>query len=217
MEGPTPVSAIIHSSTMVTAGIIFTIKIKCILSLIAWGTPILIVISVTTLILSSISTLFVFDIKNFLANSTISQLSIMFLIIYINIIYIPIVYFCAHAFYKSVLFILFGIAIFIQGNTQDSRILGLSHNKKALFFCIYISPLLAFLGMPTSFLLIGKIQLITSISEGYSGINIICLTSVLYIFLINILAIISLIFKIFNSSINNTENSNKLWHNVYQS
>jgi NADH:ubiquinone oxidoreductase subunit 5 (subunit L)/multisubunit Na+/H+ antiporter MnhA subunit len=144
MEGPTPVSALIHAATMVTAGVFLVIRCSFIfeftprvLYLIAiWG-------GITALISGLIGTA-QNDIKKIIAYSTCSQLGYMILACGLSIYNIGLFHLFNHAFFKALLFLSAGSIIHILNNEQDIRKMG---GLAKLSPFVYISMIIASLAL----------------------------------------------------------------------
>jgi NADH-quinone oxidoreductase subunit L len=111
MAGPTPVSALIHSSTMVTAGVYLIARMNALFALAPAAQSTVAVVGVLTLLLAGFSALAQKDIKRILAYSTISQIGYMFLALGIGAYSAAMFHFMTHAFFKALLFLGAGVII----------------------------------------------------------------------------------------------------------
>jgi NADH-ubiquinone oxidoreductase chain 5 len=121
MEGPTPVSALIHAATMVTAGVYLLMRSS---PLIEYGSTVLIIclwLGAITTIFSSLIGLFQQDIKKVIAYSTMSQLGMMVIAIGLSAYNVALFHLINHAFYKGLLFLGAGSVIHAVGDNQDFR------------------------------------------------------------------------------------------------
>ncbi|OLC58299.1 MAG: NADH-quinone oxidoreductase subunit L [Chloroflexi bacterium 13_1_40CM_4_68_4] len=124
MEGPTPVSALIHAATMVTAGVYMTARST---PLFAEAGPALLVVAVigtATAVLAATIALVQTDIKRVLAYSTVSQLGYMFLGVGVGAPIAAMFHLATHAFFKALLFLGSGSVIHALGGEQDMRRMG---------------------------------------------------------------------------------------------
>lgn len=111
MAGPTPVSALIHAATMVTAGVYLIARMHVLFAMAPAVQTAVTVIGAATLLLAGISALMQHDIKRILAYSTMSQIGYMFLALGVGAWSAAIFHFMIHAFFKSLLFLAAGAAI----------------------------------------------------------------------------------------------------------
>ena len=121
MEGPTPVSALIHAATMVTAGVYLLIRSS---PLIEYSSTVLLIclwLGAITTVFSSLIGLFQQDIKKIIAYSTMSQLGMMVIAIGLSSYNIAIFHLVNHAFYKGLLFLGAGAVIHAVADNQDLR------------------------------------------------------------------------------------------------
>src|SRR5690606_33324971 len=102
MEGPTPVSALMHAATMVAAGVYLLVRISTALS--ADALTVIAYTGMVTALVGSMSALFQFDIKKILAYSTISQLGLMVMAIGLGVTNAALLHLFTHAFFKACLF-----------------------------------------------------------------------------------------------------------------
>jgi len=124
MEGPTPVSALIHAATMVTAGVFLMCRAYPFLEASADASTVVMWIGAVTALLAGTVAVMQPDIKRALAYSTISQLGYMFLAVGIHAYAAAVFMVLCHAFYKGCLFLGAGSVIHGNGDNQDMRIMG---------------------------------------------------------------------------------------------
>jgi NADH-quinone oxidoreductase subunit L len=124
MEGPTPVSALIHAATMVTAGIYMIARSSAIFSRAPHALEIVAIIGCLTAIVAAIIGMAQTDIKRVLAYSTVSQLGYMFLACGVAAYSAGIFHLMTHAFFKALLFLGAGSVIHALGGEQDMRRMG---------------------------------------------------------------------------------------------
>ena len=121
MEGPTPVSALIHAATMVTAGVYLLIRISPVIEFSSTVLVLCLWIGTITTIFSSVIGLFQQDIKKIIAYSTMSQLGLMIISIGLSSYNIALFHLLNHAFYKALLFLGAGSVIHAVADYQDLR------------------------------------------------------------------------------------------------
>jgi NADH-quinone oxidoreductase subunit L len=124
MEGPTPVSALIHAATMVTAGVYMVARMNAIYQLTPLAMDVVAVVGATTAIFAASMALVQNDIKKVLAYSTISQLGYMFLALGVGAFAAGIFHLMTHAFFKALLFLGAGSVIHAMSGEQDIRKMG---------------------------------------------------------------------------------------------
>ncbi|MCO6358604.1 NADH-quinone oxidoreductase subunit L [Roseivirga pacifica] len=155
MEGPTPVSALIHAATMVAAGVFMLARIFVILD--AQALEVVAIVGAVTAFMAAIAALSQFDIKKVLAYSTISQLGYMVLAMGIGAYSAGLFHLITHAFFKAGLFLSAGIIIHqlhaledkdVSFDPQDMRVMGglRKHMPKTFFAFLFCS--LALAGLP---------------------------------------------------------------------
>nr|AIW06151.1 NADH dehydrogenase subunit 5 [Gaeana maculata] len=123
MAAPTPVSALVHSSTLVTAGVYLLIRFYNVIIQFNYLNTFLF-ISIMTMVMSSIGANFEFDLKKIIALSTLSQLGIMMTIIMFGYPLLSFFHLIIHALFKASLFLCAGIIIHSFNNNQDIRMMG---------------------------------------------------------------------------------------------
>jgi NADH-quinone oxidoreductase subunit L len=139
MEGPTPVSALLHAATMVTAGVYLVIRFSFIIEYSIFAKGLVLFGGFYTVIFSSLIALVQYDIKKIIAYSTCSQLGLMFFACGLSAYDLALYHFFNHAFFKCLLFLLAGAVIHELHNEQDIRKMGgLAKRMPAtfIFFCI---------------------------------------------------------------------------------
>jgi len=124
MAGPTPVSALIHAATMVTAGVYMVARSNILYALAPATMAIMGIIGLLTALFAAIIAIFQNDIKKILAYSTISQLGYMFTGLSVGAFTGAIFHLTTHSFFKALLFLAAGSVIHALGGTQDIRNMG---------------------------------------------------------------------------------------------
>jgi len=124
MEGPTPISALIHAATMVTAGIFMVARMSPLYELSATARSVVLVIGATTALAMGLVALTQFDIKRVVAYSTLSQLGYMTVALGASAYSAAIFHLMTHAFFKAVLFLAAGSVIIALHHEQDMRRMG---------------------------------------------------------------------------------------------
>nr|YP_010598428.1 NADH dehydrogenase subunit 5 [Pachymantis bicingulata]UIX55385.1 NADH dehydrogenase subunit 5 [Pachymantis bicingulata] len=122
MAAPTPVSALVHSSTLVTAGVYLLIRFNKIFP--NWLLKFLLVISVLTMFMSGLGANFEYDLKKIIALSTLSQLGLMMSILSLGYVDLAFFHLLTHALFKALLFMCAGMVIHNMKNFQDIRFMG---------------------------------------------------------------------------------------------
>jgi NADH-quinone oxidoreductase subunit L len=139
MAGPTPVSALIHAATMVTAGVYLIARTHALFLLSPAAMTVVAVIGALTLLLAGCSALVQTDIKRVLAYSTISQIGYMFLALGVGAWSAAILHFMTHAFFKALLFLGAGAVILALHHEQEiSRMGGLRRSLPLVFWTFLI-------------------------------------------------------------------------------
>jgi NADH-quinone oxidoreductase subunit L len=148
MAGPTPVSALIHAATMVTAGVYMVVRSNVIYQLAPGVSQFVAIIGAVTAIFAATIGIAQTDIKKVLAYSTVSQLGYMFLAAGLGAYTAALFHVMTHAFFKALLFLGSGSVIHAMGGEQDMRSMG--GLKKALpqTYWTYLIGALAIAGVP---------------------------------------------------------------------
>ena len=149
MEGPTPVSALIHAATMVTAGVYLMCRISPVLGAASSYAPTLIaVVGAATALFAATIAVAQNDIKRVLAYSTISQLGYMFLAVGSGAYTAAIFHMITHAFFKALLFLGSGAVIHGMNHEQDMRRMGALRKVMPITAATFIVGWLAIAGVP---------------------------------------------------------------------
>jgi len=148
MEGPTPVSALIHAATMVTAGVFLVVRCSPIFEYSQLALNIIIVIGVTTAFFAATVALVQNDIKKIIAYSTCSQLGYMFFAAGVGAYNVAMFHLFTHAFFKALLFLGSGSVIHSFKDEQDIRKMGGVWRKLPFTWILMIIGTLALTGFP---------------------------------------------------------------------
>nr|UOU85195.1 NADH dehydrogenase subunit 5 [Empis stercorea] len=147
MAAPTPVSALVHSSTLVTAGIYLLIRFNVLL-VDSWMGQFLLLFSGLTMFMAGLGANFEFDLKKIIALSTLSQLGLMMSILSMGFYKLAFFHLLTHALFKALLFMCAGAIIHNMNNNQDIRLMGgLSMHMPLTSSCLNVANL-ALCGMP---------------------------------------------------------------------
>nr|YP_588090.1 NADH dehydrogenase subunit 5 [Coreana raphaelis]AAY89309.1 NADH dehydrogenase subunit 5 [Coreana raphaelis] len=147
MAAPTPVSALVHSSTLVTAGVYLLIRFNLLL-INMFFLKILLLLSGLTMLMAGISANYEFDMKKIIALSTLSQLGLMMSILSMGFNDLAFYHLLTHAMFKALLFMCAGMIIHMMNDNQDIRFMGgLSIYIPMTSLCLNISNL-ALCGIP---------------------------------------------------------------------
>ena len=146
MEGPTPVSAMVHAATMVTAGVYLLVRLNPVLT--DDALLIIAVVGAATALFAALGAVAQHDIKKVLAYSTISQLGYMFLAIGSGAYVAAIFHVVTHAFFKGLLFLGSGSVIHGMGDEQDMRRMGALRLAMPITAATFIVGWLAIAGVP---------------------------------------------------------------------
>nr|YP_010490494.1 NADH dehydrogenase subunit 5 [Paralepas cf. quadrata]UWM12980.1 NADH dehydrogenase subunit 5 [Paralepas cf. quadrata] len=146
MAAPTPVSSLVHSSTLVTAGVYLLIRLGWAYDF--WFNDFLMVISALTMFMAGLGACFEFDLKKVIALSTLSQLGLMMFSLSLGLVKVALFHLMMHAIFKALLFMSAGCIIHGMAGWQDLRLMGnLSLSIPYISSCFVVSNL-ALSGMP---------------------------------------------------------------------
>nr|YP_011010635.1 NADH dehydrogenase subunit 5 [Halobates bryani]WPW47315.1 NADH dehydrogenase subunit 5 [Halobates bryani] len=140
MAAPTPVSALVHSSTLVTAGVYLLIRFSSMIYM--FNCNFFLMLALLTMFMSGLGANFEFDLKKIIALSTLSQLGLMMSILFLGYPYLSYFHLLTHAFFKALLFLCAGLIIHVMNDTQDIRFMGgLTYQLPFTITCFCISNL----------------------------------------------------------------------------
>ena len=148
MAGPTPVSALIHAATMVTAGIFMITRLNFIFDLTPYVQTIIAIVGAVTALVAATIGLVQNDIKKVLAYSTVSQLGLMFLALGLGAYEVAVFHVITHAFFKACLFLGSGSVIHALHGEQDMRNMGGLKKAMPVTFITMLIASLAISGVP---------------------------------------------------------------------
>nr|YP_009974401.1 NADH dehydrogenase subunit 5 [Chanohirata hamata]QNJ33331.1 NADH dehydrogenase subunit 5 [Chanohirata hamata] len=145
MAAPTPVSSLVHSSTLVTAGVYLLIRFY---HFFYFNSYIMFFMSFMTMIMSSFCANYEFDLSKIIALSTLSQLGLMMSCLFMGLVTFSFFHLLTHAMFKSLLFLCSGIMIHMMNGNQDIRFMGSLIFSMPLTCCCFNISNLALFGMP---------------------------------------------------------------------
>jgi NADH-quinone oxidoreductase subunit L len=148
MAGPTPVSALIHAATMVTAGVYLVVRSHVLFELSGVALTVVLVVGLVTAIFAATCAIAQQDIKRVLAYSTISQLGFMFMAAGMRAYAVAMFFLVAHAFYKALMFLGAGSVIHGMHDEQDLRLMGGLRRVMPITFVTFLIGALAQAGVP---------------------------------------------------------------------
>ena len=148
MEGPTPVSALIHAATMVTAGVFMVARLSPLFELAPHAQTFVVFIGATTALFAATIALVQNDIKRIVAYSTCSQLGYMFVAMGVGAYSVGMYHLFTHAFFKALLFLGSGSVINAMHHEQDIRMMGGLKDRIPFTYWMMVIGTLALIGFP---------------------------------------------------------------------
>src|SRR3954452_281769 len=168
MEGPTPVSALIHAATMVTAGVFMVARLSPLFELAPNAAAIVTLVGATTAFFAATVGLVQNDIKRIVAYSPCSQLGYMFVAMGVGAYSVGIFHLFTHAFFKALLFLGSGSVIHAMRHEQDMRKMGGLWNKLPVTYVTMIIGTLALTGFPLTAGYFSKDAVIEAAAAGHN-------------------------------------------------
>ena len=169
MEGPTPVSALIHAATMVTAGVYLIARCHVLYELAPYTMYFIAGIGALTAIFAGSMALVQYDIKRVIAYSTMSQLGYMFLAVGIGVFSLGMFHLMTHAFFKALLFLAAGSVIHGMNGEQDIRKMGGLRFSMPMTHITFLIAALCLSGFPLTSGFVSKEAIIMSSFHGEMG------------------------------------------------
>jgi len=207
MEGPTPISALIHAATMVTAGVFMLARMSPLFELSATALSFVLIIGSITAISTGLLGLVQYDIKRVIAYSTLSQLGYMVVAAGVSAYSASLFHLMTHAFFKALLFLAAGSVIVALHHEQDIRKMGGLKSKLPITYVTSLIGSLALIGFPGFSGFFSKDALIEAVSHSNAYASDFAYYCVLIGVFITSLYTFRLFFLVFHGHPNN-ENKN---------
>nr|AZQ21159.1 NADH dehydrogenase subunit 5 [Rhaetus westwoodii] len=170
MAAPTPVSSLVHSSTLVTAGVYLLIRFNFCMG--AWSSMILLFVGSLTMFMAGLGASYEYDLKKIIALSTLSQLGLMMSILSMGGYILAFYHLLTHALFKALLFMCAGAMIHGMGNKQDIRFMGGMINQMPLTCVFFIICNMSLCGLPFLSGFYSKDLILEIVSMDFVGIYI---------------------------------------------
>ncbi len=180
MEGPTPVSALIHAATMVAAGVYLLVRISFLLTWVPIAQEVIAIVGITTAVLAALMATQQSDIKRILAYSTLSQLGYMVCAVGVAAGGAAMFHLFTHAFFKALLFLGAGAVIHAMHHEQDIWKMGGLRTRMPVTFWTFLLGTLALMGCPFLSGFYSKDAIIEAMANGHP---VICCLGLLVAFL----------------------------------
>jgi NADH-quinone oxidoreductase subunit L len=184
MEGPTPISALIHAATMVTAGIFMVARMSPLFELSETALSFVLIIGATTAFFMGLIGIVSNDIKRVIAYSTLSQLGYMTVALGVSAYGAGIFHLMTHAFFKALLFLAAGSVIIAMHHEQDMRKMGGLKKYTPITYWTFLVGCLALIGFPGSSGFFSKDSLIEAVAASHragAGFAYFCVLSGVFI------------------------------------
>ena len=165
MEGPTPISALIHAATMVTAGVFMVARMSPLFEHSPLALSLVLAVGATTALATGLVAIVQQDIKRIVAWSTLSQLGYMMAGIGVSAYSVAIYHLFTHAFFKALLFLAAGAVIVALHHEQDIRRMGGLYRRMPITYATALIGLLALAGIPGTAGFFSKDALISAVTQ----------------------------------------------------
>ncbi|HRP38569.1 MAG: NADH-quinone oxidoreductase subunit L [Chitinophagales bacterium] len=208
MAGPTPVSALIHAATMVTAGIYLVVRTNFLYDLAPEAMQVVAVVGAATALFAATIGIFQNDIKKVLAYSTVSQLGLMFLAVGVGAYTAAVFHVITHAFFKACLFLGSGSVIHALHGEQDIRNMGGLKKWMPITFVTFLISSLAISGIPPFSGFFSKDEILAAAYEHNIGLWLVASLASLF----TAFYMFRLVFLTFNTNFRGTEEQQKHLH-----
>jgi NADH-quinone oxidoreductase subunit L len=210
MAGPTPVSALIHAATMVTAGIYMVARNNVLYTLSPVSMQLILVVGLATALFAATIALTQNDIKKVLAYSTVSQLGLMFVALGVGAYSSGIFHMATHAFFKALLFLGAGSVIHALQGEQDIRMMGGLKKYLPITYITFFIGVLAISGIPPFAGFFSKDEILAHAFENNVGAWAIAL-------LASLLTVFYMFRLLFLTFFGNTRASQETIHHIHES
>jgi NADH-ubiquinone oxidoreductase chain 5 len=171
MRAPTPISSLVHSSTLVVAGVYILLQFRyCLMERL----ELLKMISVVTLVVRTVGLLVELDIKKLIAYSTLSHVSLIIFMLRMKLYKVVYFHLNIHAMFKSTIFMCFGFVILVSFHAQDKRLVSLN-NLNPMIKVLYYFSALCLIGLPFLRGFFSKDLIIEKVIESNSELRIVVL------------------------------------------
>jgi len=197
MEGPTPISALIHAATMVTAGIFMVGRLSPLYALTEFTADFILLVGASTALFIGAIAIFENDIKKVIAYSTISQLGYMVAALGINAYTVSFFHLYTHAFFKALLFLCAGSIIMSLHHNQDIRKMGGLKSKLPITYVSFMIGTLCIIGFPLTSGFFSKDLLLEVMLYENSSISFVAYLMLLLAALVTTIYSLRLLFLVF--------------------
>ena len=171
MEGPTPISALIHAATMVTAGVFMVARMSPLFEYSPFALSLVLAVGATTALATGLVAIVQQDIKRIVAWSTLSQLGYMMAGIGVSAYSVAIYHLFTHAFFKALLFLAAGAVIVALHHEQDIRRMGGLYRRMPITYATALIGVLALAGIPGTAGFFSKDALISAVTQSSGPVS----------------------------------------------